>query len=848
MRGKILSALAGLTLAAASITPAFAQLPRNPRSVLPQNFQNIKLGEYNQLTQPEVTFPDFYNVEVDRFFHEDAIKLDPKLIYPPIIGPVRENPCRNGDLESGIDSNEWDGGFGSVDGVGNIMWGGFATGIFGGPINLGTSRQTWVNYALDPNAPIYMTASSSSNGAVRIGNTATGNGAELLSKTFTVTSSQSLITFSYAMVLQSPMDHPAAARPSFRVRVVDVATNTEITGVVDLGNGSNIATADNVNPFFQSNDGGRTVYRDWSCAQINLSKHVGRRVTVQFITTDCAWGAHWGYAYLDNFCGACDNGYNFNLEKVDCDRSTFCFKYRLPRVNNVTGSLRITMYLYQNGILKDSVVSPVLTSDSLYCFTLSPTTLASLDPSLGGYDVVVRGNFAISGSSLAPIQLFTAPEGMRRGLNNDCDLIQVAPCCPGRNLIVNGGFESGNTGFTSQYGYQGIIGAGSVTPTRYSILTDAQALAVSSTWNPSCSAYNRHFVANGLTGGTGWKAVWMQAVSVTPGKTYKFCGDFKNLPQCSFDIKPVIGILNSGTGFGGTPTTSQTINVPAGGSCNWTRIEQTITATTSTIYLSVCLRETGAGDGNDFAMDNLSLVELQPVSFMDIHFNRSPFNITSSTYNMSISAVTPLPSDCQHFWQVEELDVNFLVVPGTTVTNPLPWQPLSTNTFIGYVGTSTLSGSAPGLFSNNKIYRFAYGRSCKCLGLSRRFEIYGPAFSNRAGGSSNNMSSGPQLLQSGYLDEDGNVIPSGIDDPVQEGVKIYPNPTTGNVTVQRPVATEAMQIKVYNLHGQVVKTMAFGAGETKMSVSLSEFASGAYMLQVVAANGTIVHAEKVTKQ
>jgi hypothetical protein len=28
-------------------------------------------------------------------------------------------------------------------------------------------------------------------------------------------------------------------------------------------------------------------------------------VTVEFVTEDCAQFGHYGYAYLDNFCGTC---------------------------------------------------------------------------------------------------------------------------------------------------------------------------------------------------------------------------------------------------------------------------------------------------------------------------------------------------------------------------------------------------------------------------------------------------------------------------------------------------------------------------------------------------------------
>jgi hypothetical protein len=96
-------------------------------------------------------------------------------------------------------------------------------------------------------------------------------------------------------------------------------------------------------------------------------------------------------------------------------------------------------------------------------------------------------------------------------------------CCPGINLVRNGDFSSGNSFFTSQYAYNPIIGASTVTPGQYSIINGNQALAVSSTWlasdHATCNAGTGNFMAvNGVTGATGNRTVWRQTVAVTPGK------------------------------------------------------------------------------------------------------------------------------------------------------------------------------------------------------------------------------------------------------------------------------------------------------------------------------------------
>ncbi|RYD57694.1 MAG: T9SS type A sorting domain-containing protein [Sphingobacteriales bacterium] len=841
MKKCLFSILTGMVVAAMSL-PAAAQLPRNPRSVLPSNFQTIKQGEYNQFEEPEIIFDDFYDAEVERFYHEDAIRLNPSLVWPGF--GTKKDPCKNGNFETGLDTNLWDGGYGSINNAGVIQYGTFANGIVGGPITSGTSRQTLVNRVMDPNAPIFTTSSPSSNRAVRIGNAVTGWGAELLSKTFTVTSAQSLITFWYALVLQSPMGHPLAQRPGFRVRVLN-SSNVDISaGLVNLGNGSNIAIADVNNPYFQSNASGTIVYRDWSCAQINLSSLVGQSVTVQFVTNDCAQGAHWGYAYIDDFCGNCEgNSYNLRLERMDCDRSQICFKYKLPTAGSMTGNVNITLNFYQNGALVGSQTSGVLSSDSIFCFTINPSILGAMNPSLGGFDITAVGNFTINSVSLSPIQIFTAPDGAVPGLNNDCRLNLGPQCCPGTNLVVNGFFEQGNTGFASDYIYQGSVSAGSVYPGRYSVLTDAQAATVSGTWTPICPSQNRHLLVNGITGATGWRSIWRQAIPVKKGKTYKFCADFKNLPQCGFDIKPKVHVQINHIGYPGSPTSGQTINVGSG-SCNWTNVQQTFTATTTgTAYINIFLDETGLGDGNDLAVDNINFIELQPVSGTPLQFSMTPFGFTASTYNVSIAALTALPGNCKHFWQVEELDANFNVVPGTTVTNPAIWSSLSTNTFAQYNGSSVLNPLVVphGIFDNNKTYRFSYGRSCDCAALGIRYAIYGPSPAPM-------KSSGPQLLQMGFIDEQNNTIPEGtFTAPAKSGVKVYPNPTSNNITIEKAVTKESYRVKVVNNFGQAVRTATFGATETKLELSLSEQTPGTYQLQVVSNEGKVVHTETITK-
>ena len=111
---------------------------------------------------------------------------------------------------------------------------------------------------------------------------------------------------------------------------------TEIPGVVDLDPGIarvDRLTADSLNPFFTALPKD-IVYRDWTCAYIDLTGHVGETVTVQFIVEDCSELGHWGYAYIDDFCDTdCAIGFGPDVDdSTGCGTGQLCFTTRCRRM------------------------------------------------------------------------------------------------------------------------------------------------------------------------------------------------------------------------------------------------------------------------------------------------------------------------------------------------------------------------------------------------------------------------------------------------------------------------------------------------------------------------------------
>jgi gliding motility-associated-like protein len=138
----------------------------------------------------------------------------------------------------------------------------------------------------------YRHCPNSSGYSVRLGNDNTGKEAEGLSYTFTIPANNTkfALVYYYAIVLQDP-GHNESQQPRFRAKVVDAWSEQELSCVAfDF-------TASASLPGFQVNGG--VVYRDWTPITVDLGAYAGKTVRLEFITSDCTLGGHFGYAYID---------------------------------------------------------------------------------------------------------------------------------------------------------------------------------------------------------------------------------------------------------------------------------------------------------------------------------------------------------------------------------------------------------------------------------------------------------------------------------------------------------------------------------------------------------------------
>ncbi|MEP7197359.1 MAG: gliding motility-associated C-terminal domain-containing protein [Saprospiraceae bacterium] len=161
------------------------------------------------------------------------------------------------------------------------------------------------------------------------------------------------------------------------------------------------------------------------------------------------------------------------------------------------------------------------------------------------------------------------------------------------NFIVNGNFEGGFSGFSTEYAFK-TLGQG-FGPDNVAIATNPQA------YNGGFSNCGDHTSGSGnmwlVDGSTqSGKKVWCQTVAVTPGNTYQF----EVYTMSVFPVSPGILDINvNGSSIGGGQV---------GGMCDWALMMACFKATSGSA--TICISEvTGVGYGNDFALDDIALYE-----------------------------------------------------------------------------------------------------------------------------------------------------------------------------------------------------------------------------------------------
>jgi len=126
---------------------------------------------------------------------------------------------------------------------------------------------------------------------------------------FTVSSSNDLFTYRYAVVLQQA-GHGAGTNPKFTINVLN-STGTQIGGAC----GTYQAIAKPGLPGYTEclptasgggscDNGDSVLWCNWKTNSLDLSGYVGQSVSIEFTAWDCYPGGHFGYAYIQCSCSA----------------------------------------------------------------------------------------------------------------------------------------------------------------------------------------------------------------------------------------------------------------------------------------------------------------------------------------------------------------------------------------------------------------------------------------------------------------------------------------------------------------------------------------------------------------
>lgn len=181
-----------------------------------------------------------------------------------------------------------------------------------------------------------------------------------------------------------------------------------------------------------------------------------------------------------------------------------------------------------------------------------------------------------------------------------------------QNLVINGDFEAGNTGFISDYIYAGVAGTPSPTSGNPNTLWDEGTYSVGTdpfSFHSSWTSFGDHTTGTGnmllVNGAADPVTVWQGTLSspLVVGQTYEFSAWVANL------YPPPVGV-------GTTPTEPAQLQFSVGGNTIgsiytapgvgvWSEFTATFVAGVEPVAV---LDLQTAPNGNDFALDDISII------------------------------------------------------------------------------------------------------------------------------------------------------------------------------------------------------------------------------------------------
>ncbi len=206
-----------------------------------------------------------------------------------IASPLFANSFVNGGFESG-DFNSWTQGAGYWTGGWPLNPSNYLPG--GPSYNIGYNASAVVTNYLDPRTDNHLNSVYNGTYAARVNDSYNNYSVSVISQTVT-NYSDPFIYFAWAAVLQS--SHGSTDSDNFTLRLTDDTTNNVLYAV-------SFNSYDNGPLFTQSSSD--WFYTAWQVQQLDVSGLQGHDFTLTLLGSDCPYGGHAGYVYLDGFGAA----------------------------------------------------------------------------------------------------------------------------------------------------------------------------------------------------------------------------------------------------------------------------------------------------------------------------------------------------------------------------------------------------------------------------------------------------------------------------------------------------------------------------------------------------------------
>jgi len=590
-----------------------------------------------------------------------------------------------------------------------------------------------------------------------------------------------------------------------------------------------------------------------------------------------------GDIYLDILDGGCSNGgsfvynngdYNGNYLAMVQDEGCFCFDIKTFHIQ--VGTLTPnTLRLYDGPNPLASTLSATFVMNGDYdvsrgwvriCAPIIPSDGVNVPSNADGQWIMNTGGAAAWDTLITNINSIgyyvdVAGGTERFGLDNICISQECdsdynvdeptkdgAYCCDSENYIENGNFEYGNVAINSDY-TQDVA----TLPAQYNVTNDASLFGASVTDHSFCAddvqyASNDMFLlVNGNTNQAAGDSsvIWSQyVINLEQEKEYRFCGNFKNMPQCTFDVKPTV-IIETSNGYSHTAT----IDVDPNDPCAW-QLEGFCFTGDGKINISITLIDGVQGDGNDLAIDDLSVTQLEdPNLNITVQHQGDPQMITGSINTIdTVDDVLPYDQeicDRPFYWYVLTVDSfnggNFSI----DFSQPYGW-----GNDTGYsIFVAPASGPTPwDLTTTYPFFPFAQDTmyiiglvtpSCceDCVDDGFTYQLtYNGHAAEQTGTLSEADKQGILDMLGEYDTGDPTTTPKSTTTGSSNGLSLFPNPGNDKVTV-RVTEGKIITIDVLSISGILIKTVSANHQTQSQLLDTAALDSGMYLVRVLTENG-----------